>query len=135
MGSVTRRALFAAIVAVALWGCTAMPPAGAAMVATRLFFGMSIPGGGRVGEADWRGFLKHEVTPRFPDGLTVLPATGQWRDRATGRVVREPSRVLLLLHKGSPKSETAIRAIMDAYKKRFRQDAVLRVDTAVRVAF
>lgn len=35
-----------------------------------------------VSDEDWRAFLAAEVTPRFPDGLTVIDAAGQWRDGA-----------------------------------------------------
>jgi hypothetical protein len=105
------------------------------MTATRLYFGMSMPGGGRVSEAAWRDFLAREVTPRFPDGLTVLEARGQWRDRGSGRILRERSRVLLLLHRGTAKAKSAIAAIIARYKARFRQQSVLRVDTPVRVQF
>ena len=31
-------------------------------------------------DAAWDAFLADTVTPRFPDGLTVLDARGQWRD-------------------------------------------------------
>jgi Protein of unknown function (DUF3574) len=74
----------------ALAACASvLPGEGDAMTATRLYFGLSIPGGGTVSDADWRDFLAHEVTPRFPDGLTVNEARGQWRDTRTGRVVGE----------------------------------------------
>jgi len=131
-----------AVVLLALAGCAAPQqtgaagkPAGTTMTATRLYFGMSIQGGGTVGEADWRDFLAREVTPRFPDGLTVLPARGQWRDPHSGRILREQTRVLLLLHKNSDKALNAIAAIIARYKIRFRQRSVLRIDAPVRVTF
>jgi hypothetical protein len=108
---------------------------GDAMTATRLYFGTSMPGGGTVSAAAWRDFLAREITPRFPDGLTVLEARGQWRDRASGRILRERSRVLLLLHRGTAKAKSAIAAIIARYKTRFRQQSVLRIDTPVRVKF
>jgi hypothetical protein len=111
------------------------PQTGDAMTATRLYFGMSIPGGGTVSEAAWRDFLGTEITPRFPDGLTVLEARGQWRDSKSGRILRERSRVLLLLHRGTAKAKSAIDAIIARYKARFRQQSVLRIDTPVRVQF
>ena len=43
-----------------------------------LLFGRKIGGQGIVGEGAWRRFVAREITPRFPDGLTILgPA---WRD-------------------------------------------------------
>ena len=38
----------------------------------RMFFGRGKPGGGTVSDGEWRDFLAAEVTPRFPDGLTVV---------------------------------------------------------------
>lgn len=55
-------------------------PAGGTMVADRLFLGRQIPGGGMVSDADWTAFLAEVVTPRFPEGLTVWRAEGQWLD-------------------------------------------------------
>jgi len=55
-------------------------------------------------------FLQEEVTPRFPDGLTVLTAYGQWRDRS-GEISREPSRVLAIWYRRAADSEAAIEAI------------------------
>src|SRR5260370_450493 len=55
-----------------------------------LLFGRSIAGHLRVSEAAWSRFLAREITPRFPDGLTVLDAAGQWRGPVGGRPVRGP---------------------------------------------
>ena len=108
---------------------------GEAMTATRLYFGASMPGGRTVSDAAWRGFLASEITPRFPEGLTVLDGRGQWRDTKTGRILRERSRVLLVLHKGGTKAKAALAAIVARYKARFGQQSVLRIDTPVRVQF
>jgi hypothetical protein len=69
------------------------------------------------------------VTPRFPSGLTVWPAAGQWRGN-DGEVVREASYVLNLLHAPDAKSEADVVAIVTEYKKQFEQEAVLRVRSA-----
>src|SRR5271170_1905529 len=45
-----------------------------------------------VSDAAWARFVTRELTPRFPDGLTVNDASGQWRDPTSGRVVREPAK-------------------------------------------
>lgn len=88
--------------------------------------GLEIPRGGTVTDADWGKFMDEVVTPRFPDGLTVLRAEGQWRG-TDGKVVKEPSRVIVLNHAGDPRSEQAVVEIANAYKARFEQEAVLRV--------
>ena len=46
---------------------------------TELFFGTAKPDGTAVTEAEWTAFLADEITPRFPDGLTVLSGMGQWQ--------------------------------------------------------
>jgi hypothetical protein len=50
-------------------------------VGTQLYFGLGpadAPEKG-VSEAAWREFLDHEVTPRFPSGLSVMDVYGQWQ--------------------------------------------------------
>jgi hypothetical protein len=95
-----------------------------------LYFGMAKPTGGTVTEEEWAAFLRTVVTPRFPDGLTAWPASGQWRG-ADGQVVREDSHVLNLLHPADASAEREIQAIIAEYKKLFAQEAVLRVRSAV----
>ena len=102
-------------------------------VSDTLYFGMSRPGGG-VSEAEWKDFLAEVVTPRFPGGFTVWKAEGQWRDKA-GKVGREPSRVLQVLHLDGPVDEKAVQEIREGYKKRFAQESVLRVEEEGRVSF
>ena len=97
-------------------------------------FGMSRRNGRNIGDAEWRGFLAEQVTPRFPDGLTVLPGYGQWRNRA-GKITREPMRLLLIVLEPSVDSETRIEAIRAGFKHRFQQDSVLRVDSTACVSF
>ena len=47
--------------------------------------------GREVSEAEWASFLNDEVTPRFPDGLSVLDVRGQSRN-LQGRIEREQRR-------------------------------------------
>ena len=81
-----------------------------------------------MSEAEWSAFMKDTVTPRFPDGLTVLRAQGQWRGK-DGKIVEEPSRALFLMHPGDARSDALVAEIAAAYKSRFSQEAVLRVRT------
>ena len=100
------------------------------MVVDRLFFGTNIPNGGQVSDDDWKAFVKDVVTPRFKDGLTVVEGNGQWLD-PRGDVVREHVHIVEVAHKRDVATDDAIRAIADEYKKRFKQDAVLRVTEPV----
>ena len=92
----------------------------------RLFFGRSRENVEVVSDADWRGFLAHEVTPRFPAGLTVLDADGQWRD-ASGAITRERSKVLLMLAEPGAEGMRLVEEIAEAYKRLFDQESVLRI--------
>ncbi len=105
-----------------------------ALIEDELFFGMSTPSGGQISEEDWRAFLRDEVTPRFPQGLSVVEAAGQWRGN-DGSVVRENSRVLTLAHTDDAHNETAVQAIMAAYKTRFEQEAVMRLKQRACASF
>src|ERR1700736_471455 len=66
-----------------LHGDRAHPAHGERWVDTRLYFGLGpadAPDKG-VPEAAWRDFLDHEVTPRFPSGLSVVDVYGQWQGK------------------------------------------------------
>jgi hypothetical protein len=97
---------------------------------TELFFGTEKPDGSEISKEDFRRFLKEEITPRFPDGLTVLTGTGQFRDAESDRVIREKSIVLILLYplNAAKEGNEKIEQIRKAYKERLKQQSVLRVD-------
>jgi hypothetical protein len=103
-------------------------PAAAAdsVVADRLYLGRSIPGGGTVTEEDWTRFTREVVTPRFP-GFTVYRVEGHWRDE------RENTFVLEILHLATRETDAAVETIAGEYRRRFRQQAVLRVTTPARM--
>ena len=112
----------------------ACPPGTELFAEYRLFFGRSQGDVEVVSEQAWRAFLAEEVTPRFPDGLTVLDAAGQWRD-GSGTIVQERTKLLLVL--APPGSDAMQRTdeIADAYKRAFGQSSVLRVVTEACVSF
>jgi hypothetical protein len=105
---------------------------------TELYCGRSKPGGGMVSDAEWEQFLAEEVTPRFPDGFTILTGKGQYREKS-GKIISEPTQVLVFLYtkKTRPESRRKIEEIRAAYVKRFAQESVLRMDLrqAVEVSF
>jgi hypothetical protein len=77
-----------------------------------------------VSETQFLNFLDREITPRFPDGLTVYDARGQYRDSDRNRIVREPSKVVMIVLPGNPEDMARLNEIAEAYKKRFRQQSV-----------
>ncbi|WPG40511.1 DUF3574 domain-containing protein [Variovorax sp. EBFNA2] len=99
-----------------------------------LYFGRAIPTGGQVSDADWADFLDTRVTPAFPQGFTVIDAAGQWR-AASGQVVREPSKLVVLLHPRDAKADAAIATLIDTYRQRFAQEAVLQERQSVCARF
>src|SRR4051794_25409599 len=70
-----------------------------AMVRTELYCGLSRPDGRQVSDQEWSRFLDEAVTPRFPDGFSVLDGYGQYRE-ATGKIDHERSKVIVILHVG-----------------------------------
>jgi len=89
-----------------------------------LLFGRKIGTQGLVSEGAWRRFVTREITPRFPDGFTILEGRGQWRDPDTKRIIREPSSVVLIAMPGHAEDHDRLNEIAEAYKKQFRQQSV-----------
>jgi len=104
-----------------------------AMVSETLYFGTAKPDG-MVTEEDWQAFLNDSVTPRFPQGLSVWRASGQWKSDA-GPVVRESSYVLNIVHPDNAATEAALNEVVNTYKTKFHQEAVLRVQSAACISF
>lgn len=132
--------LWIAALSLALGACNPLtgpecPPGFEQYVQYKLFMGRGGAAGEVVGDDDWDKFLADSVTPRFPDGLTVLDGYGQWRD-ASGRIKQERSKVLILYAAGD---ESSLRANIDAvsgeYEQRFGQESVLRVVDRACVSF
>ena len=94
-----------------------------AQVRTTLYFGLSKQKGS-VSELEWQMFLRDEVTTRFPDGLTVWEAEGQWR-QSDGTIGHERSKVLLLVHPDTPAARSSVQAVIERYRKGFEQESVL----------
>jgi len=94
-----------------------------------LYFGRERPAGGEVSDAEWARFVEATVAPAFPDGFTTWEAQGAWRGN-DGRLVREGSQVLMVVHAGDASSDERVRLVADAYRKQFEQEAVLRLGTA-----
>ncbi|MDO0916120.1 DUF3574 domain-containing protein [Streptomyces sp. DT2A-34] len=106
-------------------------------IETQLFFGTARPDGGpAVTDRQFMAFVDKEVTPDFPDGLTIQSGRGQWRD-ASGTIEKERSYELILLYPQAEaeSSDRRIEEIRRAYEKTFGQEAVGRVDDEARVDF
>lgn len=131
----------------ALQGDAARPAQAQGWVRSELYFGVGeerpIEAGGpagrpqteKIGEAQWRAFLDKEVTPRFPDGLTVFDAYGQWLFRGAKEPNRLGTKVLVILHEDTPQRRNDIEAIRLAWKQAAGHQSVLWAQQAVEVSF
>lgn len=113
--------------------CDAIAPGTGAepWVQTELYFGRGQDDtASEITDEQWADFLDTEVTPRFPDGLTVLDGYGQFLN-ASGLIAQEDSTVLIILAPMDPSGATSAQLdeIREAYKAEFDQESVLRTDT------
>jgi hypothetical protein len=104
-------------------------------VVTTLYFGLGVgDAGDLVPPGAWEQFVSVDVANALPAGFTVIESTGRWKDKDS--VVREPSRMLIVIHDGSDATSKKLDLLRETYKNRFKQESVLRVDTpADRVSF
>jgi hypothetical protein len=107
-------------------------PACTERVYDRLFFGLGTSEGA-VSDAAWSHFLAAVMTPRFPDGLTVIDAHGQWRAPSADNITIERSRVVEIAHDDSPAIDRSVDEAIAIYKHRHRQRAVMRTRARVEV--
>jgi Protein of unknown function (DUF3574) len=131
------RSLVATAALLALAACT--PPQAATStcpaplkpaVEVDLFFGGDAGNGRAVSEAEWAAFMAEEVTPRFPDGLSVIDVAGQYRE-PSGRMVREKTKLIVLVIFDAPAHLPKVQAVIDAYNRRHNQNSVFRTERAV----
>ncbi|TAJ70509.1 MAG: DUF3574 domain-containing protein [Phenylobacterium sp.] len=109
-----------------LAGCMSAPkpqgcPAGQAQLRTaQLFLGVQAPAGDR----DLRRFVDQEVTPRFPDGVTVVDGGGQWKG-SENRMIREASKMVLVVLPAGGDSHRKVEAVRTAYRSKFKREPVV----------
>jgi hypothetical protein len=103
-------------------------------IRSELYFGTTLPEGTATTSDDWQHFLDTEITPRFPDGLTVLTGYGQWRN-SKGVITKEGSILLIILYpvETAQESSAKLEEIRELYKEQFHQESVLRADDALPV--
>jgi hypothetical protein len=121
--------MMVAVLALVFGGCaTEVQERRVMQPATRTELSMrAVPGDG------WQSFLAEVVTAKFPSGVTVLEANGQWRGQ-DGKVYHEPSRMVVVVHPSSREANRALEEIRREFKARFGEE-VLRSDTPAMVSF
>ena len=96
------------------------------VVTERLYFGRNVGQTLGVTDSAWAVFVTDVVSAQLPNGFTFWAAQGP----------NEPSFVLEVVHPAkSDGVEVAIVAIIAEYKRRFRQESVLRVVTTGRASY
>ena len=120
-----------------LQGDAAHPGKTRRWVDTKLYFGLGPaehPDQG-VSETDWRGFLDREVTPRFPDGLSVLDVYGQWQGKNQTTPERLRTKMLIIDYPDTAENRAKIDAIRAAWKHKTGDQSVMRVTEPADVSF
>ena len=120
-----------------LSGDPAHPGQTAGWVDTKLYFGLgpaADPGKG-ISEPDWRAFLDKEVTPRFPDGLSVIDVYGQWQGKGESAPERIRTKLLIIDYPDVKENRDKIEAIRAAWKKLTGDQSVMRVTEPADVSF
>jgi hypothetical protein len=120
-----------------LSGDPAHPAHALGWVDTKLYFGLGPaddPAKG-VSEAAWRDFLDKEVTPRFPDGLSVLDVYGQWQSKSETAPERIRTKLLVIDYANTPENRARIDQIRSAWKQRTGDESVMMVTTPADVSF
>jgi len=120
-----------------LQGDAAHPAQTQGWVDTQLYFGLGPadqPQQG-VSERTWRDFLDLEVTPRFPDGLSVIDVYGQWLGKQQSTPERLRSKLLVIDYPDTPENRAKVEAIRLAWKQYTGDQSVLRVTRPADVSF
>jgi hypothetical protein len=104
------------------------------MLRYELYFGRDVHGHHLVSDRQWAQFLADEVTPAFPEGLTVFDGRGQWRG-ANATVMRERTKIVVIVTSDSGGVRGRVAAVIAAYKARFEQHSVGVVQHQVCAAF
>jgi hypothetical protein len=100
-----------------------------------LLFGRGTANRRGVSETAWERFVAQELTPRFPEGLTITAAVGQWRDPATGTIGREQSERVEIVLPGKADEDARLDAIVKAYERQFHQRSVVVIVRPACVSF
>lgn len=93
-------------------------------LSVKMYFGQSMANGTTIPKGQWERFFSKIVTPRFPDGLTVYDAYGQWRNPKTHALGGEHTKVVEILVANSAALRRAILDIARDYRKIFHQQSV-----------
>ena len=113
------------IVVLGLAGCASGPPKLACPTGqSELRTAQIFLGAAKVSDSELRKFVDAEVTPRFPDGVTVIDGGGQWKGD-DNRLIREAAKVVLIVLPPRGDPQARVEAVRSAYRTRFKQESVV----------
>ncbi|MCU0536974.1 MAG: DUF3574 domain-containing protein [Hydrococcus sp. Prado102] len=117
IAKVARALVTGAVVLVAI--AVDLPQAVAsALIQEDLLFGRHLPDGTQISDEQFQAFVDGIITPRFPAGLTIFDAKGQF----------ESNKVVTLFVEDNIDTKGAIAEIVTAYRQQFHQKNVLQVN-------
>jgi hypothetical protein len=106
------------------------------MTVVELYFGREILGRATgVSDAEWASFAERVLAREFADGFSAFDAEGSWRDPASGRLVRERTKVVRIALPAGADAAPKARGAIDAYKAEFNQTSVGILSAPVCGAF
>jgi hypothetical protein len=102
-------------------------------VRVEVFFGLDVKCGGglagvatQIADREFESFLDREVTPRFPQGFSVMDVPlGQWYSPARRAITKERSKMMMLLMPDTRENDRKLRAIAHSYTTTFHQETVM----------
>lgn len=124
----TKAGAIVLLAGLALAGCQTAPPkplcpAGQAQLRTaQVFLAAKAPA--KLNDVDIRRFVDQEVTPRFPDGVTVVDGGGQWKGDEN-QLIRDAAKVLMIVLPATGDPVGQVEAVRAAYRAKFKQESVV----------
>lgn len=106
-----------------------VPATEPAVIHDRLYCGLKTRAGVLIAPAELEAFLDDVVEAQFPQGFTVFRAQGRWRGG------QEEVMVIEIVHPMDARLDAAVASIAEEYRRRFDQEAVLRLSVPARMDF
>jgi len=105
-----------------------------AQIRLTLFFGRDRDGMAPVSDAEWRGFAANVLSRSFQAGFTETDGSGEWRNPKSGRLVREPSKIIDVVTDQTGLA-AKVETVTGIYRREFHQQSVGVVTEPVCAAF
>jgi len=101
---------------------------------TEIYFGRHFSARAEISEQQFAEFLSYHVTTAFPAGMTVYDAYGQMQ-HSSGEIVKQKTKVVVLVHKNSKADDDAINKIITTYRSKFGNPQIMLLTKQVKPMF